>query len=56
MKWLSQTNPAEVTPIDDLRPHESGLKCWCHPFMADEVIVHNAMDTREYTYELGKLN
>jgi len=53
MKWLAQTNPEEVTPIDDLRPHDSGAGCWCKPFMAENTIVHNALDGRENTYEKG---
>lgn len=55
MKWLSQDNPPEATPIDDLRPHEQGMGCWCKPFMDDGVIAHNALDGRENTYEKGIL-
>lgn len=45
--WHAQTNPAEVTPLKDLRDHASGVGCWCKPFMEDGVIVHNALDGRE---------
>lgn len=45
--WRAQSNPAEVTPIFDLKPHVSGMECWCNPTMKDEVIVHNALDNRE---------
>lgn len=45
--WLAQDNPPEVTPIDDLREHVVGINCWCHPFMDQEVLVHNALDGRE---------
>lgn len=51
--WLAEGNPPEVTPIDDLKPHVPGTGCWCGPFMDGDVIVHNAMDRREKTYEKG---
>lgn len=47
MAWKTQTNPLEVTPIDDLRDHAAGVGCWCKPFMEDDIIVHNALDGRE---------
>ncbi len=37
----------QVTPVDDLKPHESGEGCWCHPFWEDDILVHNSMDKRE---------
>lgn len=52
MIWIAQDNPLEVTPVDDLRQHDSGAKCWCRPFMDGDVIVHNALDNRE-AYEQG---
>jgi hypothetical protein len=45
--WHVQSNPAEVTPIDDIRAHHSGYGCWCQPRMDGEVIVHNSLDGRE---------
>jgi hypothetical protein len=52
--WMVYQQPAEVAPINDLRPHEIGkVECWCNPFMDGEVLVHNAMDKRE-EYEHGK--
>lgn len=53
MKWLAQNNPCEITPLDDLKPHESGMGCWCRPLLDDGVIVHNSLDGRERTYEKG---
>jgi hypothetical protein len=47
MSWLAQSNPLEVSPIDDMREHDSGEDCWCAPFMHAGVIVHNALDERE---------
>jgi hypothetical protein len=47
LPWHVQSNPSEVTPIEDLRDHQSGVACWCRPFMEDDVIVHNALDGRE---------
>ena len=49
-----------VTPINDLREHESSEKCWCNPVLDDEpsanlVWVHNSMDGREnYEPPYGK--
>lgn len=46
--------PAEVIPINDLRPHAEGSPdCWCRPTMQDGVLVHNSMDGRE-AYEQGR--
>lgn len=51
--WQAFGNPAEVIPIEDLRVHRWGLKCWCAPTLDDGVIVHQAMDKRE-EYERGR--
>ena len=52
--WTVYNSPAEVAPINDLRPHEIGkIECWCNPFMDGEVLVHNALDGRERTKEMG---
>jgi hypothetical protein len=53
VEWLAQDNPPEVTPINDLRPHMVGKKCWCKPFYDEDVLVHNALDGRE-TLEFGR--
>lgn len=53
--WAVYEMPAEVAPIDDLKPHNIGENCWCKPFFRDDVIVHNAMDQREY-YEPDSLH
>lgn len=47
LRWLSQQNPPEVTPLNDLREHIEGVKCWCKPRMDEDVIVHNSLDGRE---------
>lgn len=52
--WAIYRCPSEVAPIHDLRPHEIGkVECWCKPFMDGDVLVHNALDGREHTYEKG---
>lgn len=52
--WTVYEQPAEVAPINDLRPHEIGkVECWCNPYMDGDVLVHNAMDEREI-YERGE--
>lgn len=56
MNWIACDNPPEVTPIDDLKPHQEGEGCWCKPFMDGEVLVHNSLDGREKTYERGIVN
>ena len=42
-----------VLPVDDMKPHEPGEGCWCHPTWEDDVLVHHAMDKRE-DYENGR--
>lgn len=41
--------PAEIYPINDLKPHILGGRspCWCKAVDDEGVIVHNAMDGRE---------
>lgn len=52
--WTVYNALPEVAPINDLRPHEIGkVECWCNPFMDGDVLVHNALDRREYTREKG---
>ena len=46
--------PAHVIPIGDLKPHTETADCWCKPWDDEGVLVHNAMDRREY-YERGQL-
>lgn len=52
--WIGLSNPPEVKPLDDLRPHDDGPGCWCAPTEVEGVIVHNALDQREL-YERGEL-
>jgi hypothetical protein len=51
--WTCLSNPPEVKPIDDLRPHDDGMACWCEPTDDEGVIVHNSADGREL-YERGE--
>lgn len=52
------SEPCESIPIDDLRPHISGEKCWCKPENFQVACsdggmwMHNALDQRE-RYENG---
>lgn len=49
------SGPCDVWPIFDLRGHERGMSCWCHPTLDDgEIVVHNSLDRREL-YETGQL-
>lgn len=38
-----------VTPVDDLKPHVIGRKCWCNPKEDSEYLIftHNSLDNRE---------
>lgn len=52
--WAVYNSAPEVAPINDLKPHEIGkIECWCNPYMEGNVLVHNALDGRENTYEKG---
>lgn len=44
--WFVHGSPPEVTPIDDVRVHDDGPKCWCRPSTEDGVLIHNALDGR----------
>jgi len=51
--WEAFSDPAEVMPIADLRPHLFGEECWCVPTWDEYVLVHHSMDKRE-EYEQGR--
>jgi hypothetical protein len=37
-----------IIPLNDLRPHEPEMTCWCRPETnEDNVAVHHSMDGRE---------
>ena len=37
-----------IIPLNDLRPHETEMTCWCRPEInEDNVAVHQSMDGRE---------
>ena len=40
-------------PRDDMRPHQIGPQCWCHPTDDEGVLVHHSLDRRE-DYEKGR--
>lgn len=37
-----------VIPVDDQREHYTIVHCWCIPTIDDGVIIHHALDCREY--------
>lgn len=47
-----------IMPVDDLHPHMTSPRCWCHPEGEDDdgeiIWQHFAADQREL-YEAGKL-
>lgn len=57
--WLALSDPMEVVPLDDEREHRrrggflgKDHPCFCAPFLRDGVIIHKAVDNREF-YEHG---
>jgi len=45
-----------VIPINDFREHRAASDCWCNPTADEEepsVIIHHALDKREFTIEKG---
>lgn len=52
-QWIVSDNPLEVMPIGDLREHNTGSECWCHPIESEGILLHNSMDQREF-YERGE--
>lgn len=45
-----------VIPLEDIKPHERTVRCWCRPTRDEEdrnCVVHHAMDQRE-KYERGE--
>lgn len=54
MNWCAFNNPPEIIPLNDLKPHNLSVHCWCRPTEDDGVLIHHSMDQREL-YEAGKL-
>ena len=51
MKW-----GIHIIPINDFREHRAASDCWCNPTADEEepsVIIHHALDKREFTIEKG---
>lgn len=64
MSWMTvQADDADspdwhVIPIKDLREHACRSDCWCAPTRDQEepvVVIHNSLDAREFTKEMGKI-
>ena len=53
MAWIAYSNPTEVVPRNDLKPHTSGETCGCRSQWDEGALVHNAYDERE-KYERGE--
>jgi len=52
-------NPCHIYPINDAYKHiiDSDIWCWCKPILTiDNIVVHNAIDGREYKESLHLLN
>lgn len=54
--WAKIKLPSEIyhiLPVDDLKDHEDGLRCWCAPVVqvfpnGNTLITHNSADGREF--------
>jgi hypothetical protein len=49
LAWtLLHPQPAEVVPMNDIREHVPGMRCWCRPEVDEaSTIVHQALDRRD---------
>jgi hypothetical protein len=48
LAWEEICPPSELFPMNDIRQHEPGMKCWCCPEVNETMtIIHNALDRRE---------
>ena len=51
MAWratVMENGERHVTPEEDTREHDLSPKCWCKPWLDDEVFVHQSADRREF--------
>lgn len=48
LAWTVMERPGEVVPMNDIRDHITGMRCWCKPEV-DECMttIHNALDRRD---------
>lgn len=48
LAWVALERPLEVVPMNDIREHVSGMRCWCVPEVdEDNITVHQALDRRD---------
>jgi hypothetical protein len=48
LAWVVMERPNEVVPLNDIREHVPGMRCWCKPEVDDCLItIHNALDRRD---------
>jgi hypothetical protein len=48
LAWEVLERPLEVVPMNDIRPHITGMTCWCRPEVDENhTTVHNALDRRD---------
>jgi hypothetical protein len=48
LAWTVMGQPNEVVPMNDIREHVQGMRCWCSPDVDESMtIIHNALDRRD---------
>lgn len=48
LAWTAFNPPHEYMPMNDIRDHTSGMRCWCEPEVDETMaIVHRAIDRRD---------
>lgn len=48
LAWMVMSTPPEVVPGNDIVAHTPGMRCWCNPWVDEQLtIVHNAKDGRD---------
>lgn len=62
MPWVidCESHPTDihVMPLEDYRPHDPSLSCWCRPTEEEldgygHAVLHVALDGREHTTKEG---
>lgn len=46
--WTEFDPPRELVPLNDVRQHVQGMRCWCDPEVDETMtVIHRACDRRE---------
>jgi hypothetical protein len=48
LAWAVLERPNEIVPMNDIREHVTGMRCWCNPEVDETMMtIHNALDGRD---------